>query len=196
MPSEFDPRNIWQNQPTEPFKMSPDLLHHKSQQRYERARLEAMSSIGLGLILSVLFLLMFIRSENGISRYGSGLLSLWCLYFAYQGYRWVWPERLEPDATVSASMEFYRKELEKRRDYARHIWRRTGLTFCFLGLAMLVVPLLMKAVETPSQLVNAVPFFVLLAAWAVIFLSTQRRNRQKLQQEIEELQAFERGNKT
>src|ERR1039458_3443638 len=43
MPSEFpmnDPRNIWQNQPTEPFKMSADELRRKAQQRQRKARFE------------------------------------------------------------------------------------------------------------------------------------------------------------
>ncbi len=58
MPSEFpmnDPQNIWQNQPTEAFKMSADQLRHKAQQRERKSRFEAVYSTIIGLTLFVFF---------------------------------------------------------------------------------------------------------------------------------------------
>lgn len=104
----------------------------------------------IGLTLCIFFALIFATAHELVLRMGFGLLSLWCLYFAYQAYKWTWPGRLEPDAALSTTLESYRSELEKRRDCARHIWRKAGLTFCFLGLALIIVPEQIKSLGAPG----------------------------------------------
>ena len=193
MPSEFpmnDPRNIWKNQPTEPFKMSADELRRKAQQRQRKARFEAIYSIIVGLILFAFFARVFVQPRMGV-----GLLSFWGIYYAYQAYKWIWPGRLTPDATFDTTLQSYRSELEQRRDYGQHLWRRAGLTFLVLGVAMVIVPALIKSLDTPRLLLNTLPFFVILAIWLAVFLRLRKRNRGKLQQEIEELRALERENR-
>ena len=200
MPSEFpmnDPRNIWKNQPTEAFKMSADELHRKSQQRQRKDRFVAVYSIISGLILFVFFAWTFARVHNEVvPRIGVGVMSLWGIYYAYQAYKWFWQERLAPDAALNTTVQSYRSELEKRRDYGRHIWRRLGLPFLFLGLAMVIVPGLIKSLDAPRLLLNFVPLFVLFAIWCAIYFPMRKRGQQKLQQEIDELRVFERENRS
>jgi flagellar biogenesis protein FliO len=192
-----DPRNIWKNQPTEAFKMSADELHRKAQQRQRKARFKAIYSIIAGLILFVFFAWIFARVHNEVvPRIGVGVMSLWGIYYAYQAYKWFWQGRLTPDATLNTTLQSYRSELEKRRDYGRHVWRRAGLTFGVLGVAMVIVPALIKSLDTPRLLLDLLPFFVLLAIWLAVFLRLRKRNRGKLQQEIEELRVFERENRS
>ena len=198
MPSEFpmnDPQNIWKNQPTEPFTMSANELCRKAQQHERKARFEALYSIIAGLILFVFFAWRFVEPYEVVPRMGVGLLSLWGIYYAYQAYKWIWPGRLTPDATLNTTLQSYRSELEKRRDYGRHLWRRAGLTFLVLGVAMVIVPALIKSLDTPRLLLNTLPFFIILAMWLAVFLRLRKRNRGKLQQEIEELRALERENR-
>ena len=200
MPSEFpmnDPRNIWKNQTTEAFKMSADELHRKSQQRQRKDRFVAVYSIISGLILFVFFAWTFARVHNEVvPRIGVGVMSLWGIYYAYQAYKWFWQERLAPDAALNTTVQSYRSELEKRRDYGRHIWRRLGLPFLFLGLAMVIVPGLIKSLDAPRLLLSFVPFFVLFAIWCAIYFPRRKRGQQKLQQEIDELRVFERENRS
>ncbi len=193
-PSEFpsnDPRDIWQNQATEPFRASVDELRRKAKRWQTRARDKTFFSIILGLALSSAVAIIAITGRDVIPRLGAALLSLWSVYFAYQAHRWLWPDRLEPHASASASLQFYRRELERRRDYNKHLWRRAGLTFCFLGLALMVVPGVIKGFHIPRLLVNFVPFFVLLIAWLVMFFLMRKRQQGELQREIDELRAFE-----
>ena len=195
MPNESpmnDPRNIWQNQPKEPFKMSVDEMRLKAHRFQMKARLAVASAITTGLSVCVFFAWSCIRAHEVLPRMGFGLLSLWGIYVAYQAYKWIWPRSLPPDAAISTSLEFYRTELERRRDYSRHVWRRSGLTFCFLGLAMAVVPELIKSIGNPRLLPNSVPFFGLLIIWFVLFFRGKKRSQHKLQQEIDELRMFER----
>ena len=195
MPDEFpmnDPQKIWQNQPTEPIKVSPDEIRRKAQKLQRKARMAALVSIVMGLFLFLWFARTFVRVHDVVPRIGWGLVSLWCIYCAYHGYKQM--GRLASEAALCTSFEFYRRELERQRDFDRHIWRRSGLPLAFAGMAMIVVPGLIKALESPRLLLNAAPFFVLLAVWFVIFLSMRRRNRRKLQREIDELNVLEREN--
>lgn len=199
MPSEFptnDPRNIWQNQPTEPFKMSTEEIRRKAQQRQKKARSIALLGITIGLSLFVVFAWTFARVHEVVPRMGWGLMSLWGIYFAYQVYRWILPARLAPQATVSTSIEFYKSELERRRDWDRHVWRRSGLPVCFLGLAMVVVPPLIRSLNTPRLLANYVPIFVLLLVWVIAFFRLKKRQQQELQQETEELRVLEKEDRS
>jgi hypothetical protein len=196
MPDEFpmnDPRKIWQNQPTEAIKMSLDEIRRKAQKLQMKARLAALAWFVMGLLLCVFFARSSVKADAVVTRIGFGMLSLWGAYGAYQGYKWIWPGTLAADATLSTSLNFYRKELERRHDYVQHIWRRAGLTFCFAGLAVVIVPPLISVLRTPRLLVNAVPFFVLLAIWLAVFFPMRKRQQRRLQQEIDELNALEKG---
>ena len=78
MPSEFpvnDPRNIWQNQPTEPLKMSTNEIRAKAQRHQTKARFEAVYSIIIGLFLCVFFARVFVQPHEVVPRMGVGLLS-------------------------------------------------------------------------------------------------------------------------
>jgi len=193
MPNELpgnDPRNIWQNQPKEPFKMSADQLRCKAQQREKRSRFEAAYSIIIGLMLFLFFGWSFARTHDLIPRMGFGVLSFWGLYFAYHALKRMRQARLAPDAALNTTLESYRSELEKRRDYSQHIWRNV-LAVCFLGVALVIGPALIQSLNAPRLLLNLAPFFALLAIWCAIFFPMRTRSMRKLQHEIEELRVFE-----
>jgi len=176
--------------------MSADQLRRKAQQRQRRARFTAVYSAIIGLVIFLVFARDFAKFHELVPRMGLGLLSLWGIYYAYQSFKWLWPGRLAPDAMLDTTLQSYRSELEKRRDYVQHIWRRAGLTFVFLGMSMFIVPGLIKSLDAPRLLLlNFGPFFALLAIWCAIFFPRRKRQQQKLQQEIEGLRVFERENR-
>ena len=210
MPNEFpmkDPQNVWQNQPTEAFKMSADQLRQKAEKRRRRARFSVLFS----LVMSVIYFVVFARLLAWSSplmpgplslwsmRIGFGVLCLWSIDFPYQAYKRLWPGRLAPDATLNTTLQSYRSELEKQRDFGRNTRARRVLAFVFLGMAMFMVPMLMVKVPNPTPmtgsqlLLNVAPFLLLATAW-VIMLRMMNRSRQKLLQEIEQLRVFEREN--
>ena len=197
MPSEFpmnDPQKIWQNQPTEVTKMSAEQLRLRAQNRESKARLEVLFSIIMGSVLCIFFARAFTANHELVPRIGFGLISCWGIYFGYQAYRWMWPRPLKHDAVFSTTLQSYRRDLEKRRDYVQHIWWRTGLPFCFAGGALSVAPMLIKSVGAPRLLLNLLPVFVLFVIWLPLVLLMRRRGQQKLQREIEELRGLEQQN--
>jgi hypothetical protein len=216
MPSEFpmnDPQNIWQNQPTEAFKMSADQLRHKAEKRRRRAHFLVLSSIVIGVIMFVFLARQLATVPESFSpvvlgplslwssRIGFGVLCLCCIYVPYRGYKRLWPGRLSPDATLNTTVQSYRSELEKWRNSGRNT--KGVLVFFFLGMAMVTVPMLMVKVPThikatpmtgPGLLLNVAPFLLLAMGW-VIMLRMMNRSRLKLRQEIEQLRVFERENR-
>jgi hypothetical protein len=192
MPDEFpDPKKIWQEQPTEASKMSLEEIRRKAHKFHSRGRLKALTAIVIGIALCGGFAATAAKPQYLLLRIGWGVLSFWGLYGAYQAYKWIWPSSLAGDAALGTSLDFYRRELERRRDYGRHIWHRSGLWLCFVGLAFVVLPALIAALKTPRLLLNAIPFFVLLAGWIVAFVHIRKREQQNLQSEIDELNALQ-----
>jgi hypothetical protein len=185
-----DPQNIWQHQPTEPYRMSADELRRRAHRHQTRARRKALLGIVLGIVLGPLWGWNSWKAGYLITRLGWAVISLWSFYLAWASYRWMWPARLRPDAEVNTCLEFYRSELAKQRRHLRHIWRRSGLTFCFLGMALLVQPGLIQAAHHPGLLVNTPPFFVLLLVWFILFYRIRQKQERKARQDIDDLSTF------
>ena len=120
--------------------MSTQELRNRAKRREQAQRFEALTGIGLGVALSLVFAWAASRSPDRLAGIGWGVTSLACLYFARQARTWLWPGRLDSDATRDATISFYRNILERRRDYERHIWRRSGLPFLFAGIAIVLAP--------------------------------------------------------
>jgi hypothetical protein len=198
-----DPKSIWQNQPTEALRMSADQLRLRAQKLQRKTRFEVLRTTVIGIALCGFFGLAIANAHQIVARWGLGplslwsirigygVLSVWCLYAPYQEYKWFWPRRLAPDAALSTTLQAYRTGLEKRlRSRQQFAW---GLAkYAFVGAALVIAPMLIKAlVVDPRLLANLAPLFALIAAWwAVVF--TMSRRQLKLQQEIEALRAFER----
>jgi len=171
--------------------MSANELRTRAQQRQSKARFEARLSIVIGLACSVFFAWTFTRAHEALARVGWVLLSLWGIYAAFHAYKWIRPQNLPQDAPINRCLEFYRSELERRRDYLRHRWSRSGLPVCILGMVMVIVGTGAPKVS-PHPWMNAIPFLGLLAVWAVALPFVKKKlGQENLQQEIEELRAFE-----
>ena len=191
MPDEFqDPKKLWQDQPMEAIQMSLQLLRRRAQELQTKSRLAALAWMAIALVLAIVFAAGLVRTQNLLSRIGLGVLSLWALYGVYQVYRRMWPASIAADAAWSTSLDFYRKELERRRDYVRDIWRLSVLWLFFIGLALLILPMLIATRSNPRLLLNAIPFFVLLLVWFVTFFFIRKRDQRNLQAEIDELKAL------
>ena len=190
-----EPQNIWKSQTTEAFKMSADQLRRKADERQDKARFEAGYSVAAGLAVCAFFAWTSIRPNEMLTRIGAGVLSLWGIYYAYQAYQSFRQKRLAPDATLNTTVQVYRSALEQQRDYGRNVWRRAGLPFCILGVALGLAPAMVRSIEAPREMVRFVPVLVLFVVWLVVFFFVRKRRRERLQQEIDELRGFELQNR-
>jgi len=183
--------------------MSADKLRRKAQQLDRKARRAVFISAAIALLLFLWFgwgFLSFPRIQTfGLgpwgawsARLGLAMLSLWSLYSGYRTYKVFWPNPATSDADLKSTLQSYRQQLEKRRDYSQNIWLRSGLIFCFAGMAMVVAPMLVRDIEAPLRMLERVgPIFALFILWLAIFIPQRRRRQRKLQQEIDQLRRLE-----
>lgn len=183
--------------------MSADELRRRALRLQSKARFQAMRDMTAGLILFVFFGWGFVRFHPGFqiagldqlglwcTRLGWAVLSLWSIRLAYQSYKSIRVSRLVPDAPLDTTFRSYKSQLEKHRDFDRDVWLM--LMPAFLGIAMVVMPTLIRdMVAAPRLLTELAPVFALLVLWLAIFIPQRRRRQRKLQHEIEQLCAFER----
>ena len=114
-----DIRTVWQSQTKEPTHVSLELIRYKAQQLESLIRRQVVGVyvVVLGIVAACLFI--FWRVDQVFIRMGAAVLVLWAVSLAYQARKGVWPGRLSPDATLKASLESYRQELERQRFYVR-----------------------------------------------------------------------------
>lgn len=174
--------------------MSADAFLQRARQRQSRARFEARLSMGVGLTCALFFAWTYTRTHETLAQAGWGILSLWGVYAAFHAYKWIRPQSQPHGAAISTCLEFYRGELERRRDHLQHRWWRSGLPVFILGMIMIIAGTGGKhAIAHP--LLNAIPFLGLLALWAVAFFFVKKKlGHENLHQEIQELHAFEKEN--
>lgn len=182
--------------------MSADQLRLKAQKRQKGTRSVVLRDAIIGLILSVFFAWNLIKLNHvswGLghplslwsTRMGAGLLSLWGLALPFLLYKWVWPARLVPDAPLNTTLQWYRSQLEKGRDFDRRVWLILMPTF--VGMALIFVPAMISSLGNPRELLqNSLPLFLLFAIWLPTFLYLRKRRHGRRQKEIEQLRAFER----
>lgn len=125
-----------------------------------------LTSAAIGIVLCLWFGWGFLRFTTfetfGLGRFGlwvvrlGFVLSIWSLYSGYKTYKVFWPGAAASDAGLKTTLQSYRQQLEKRRNYSRNIWLKSGLIFCFIGIAMVVMPMVTKDITAPLRLLASV----------------------------------------
>jgi hypothetical protein len=185
-----DPRNVWQNQPPEPLRISLDEIRRRAGALEVRARREVFASYAVAAFLVIAFSRASITANGMLPKIAFGMMAAWAIYFLIMVRKGIWPHRLPPDAAPLNTIAIYKRELERQRDHLWYVWKRL-LVPLFLMLALLLVPLLLR---NPRLAVNVVPFFVLLALWVALFVPVRRRKLRAIQRELAELDELRNEN--
>lgn len=200
-----DPQNVWQNQSTEAFKMSVDQLKTAAHQLERKSRFEALYSLIVCTILLVFFARLTLNPRLMLGPIPWGAASLWsvrlgcaliCIggaYEAYKAYKRIRSPRRSSEVTLETTLRSYRTRLEDRRNRFRNYWHYKGLWIILTGMALAVAPRLIGSYhQGPQYLLEAAPLAALFVLWLIAVAVVRRRVQRKLQQEIDQLRAFER----
>ena len=121
---ENDPRMIWQNQPTEPSVMTLEKIRQKVRELHAKTRRQLLGNLAVPLI--------------AVAFYGFGMKTFpalqplfaipiaWSVAGLYFLNRGMWSAAMPGDAALSTGLEFYRREIERRRNLFRRVllwWR-------------------------------------------------------------------------
>jgi hypothetical protein len=176
-----DPGAIWRNQPEERLEMTVEqLMTRRAQQLHSMTRSEIVTAIAGTLFFVGVVAWRFAGAQQPLLQVGLALVVAWIAVSAY----W-FRDRFRGQAFAATCLEYYRKELERRRDHLRNAWLWHGPLL--LACLILVATLMGNAFPSYQRLAKMAPFLILLATWVAYGVWRRRRAARALQQEIDEL---------
>jgi Flp pilus assembly protein TadB len=186
-----DPKSIWQNQPTEPFKMTERMIRRKTQQLHRKTRRELLNSIVVSVFVVGLSIFGIMRVHGAAMR-GIFVLTIgWTLAAQYFVYRGSLADSKQSDVSLNTSLRSYRREVERQRSLSSSFLVWSFGPIMLAGGSMSA--LLLAVVRPHGFLPNTIPFFTLLGSWFIVFVIRMQEQRD-LQREIDELNEIERSN--
>ena len=189
---ENDPRTIWQNQPTEPSVMTLEKIRRKVRELHTKTRRQLLGNLAL-LLVVVAFYGFGIKLLPALQPLFAFAIawSLAGLYFLNRG---MWSAAMPGDAALSTGLEYYRREIERRR----YLFRRV-LLWSFgpvlLAIGTFILAIGMIGGRDRGIFPNAMPFMALVVLWIAGFFVIRMREQRELQREIDELNDIERENR-
>jgi hypothetical protein len=186
-PLNNDPKTIWQSQVTEATKMSPTYFRLKADQQRTKNRWMALTGDMTYIALLVFAGFKFTSVPYATARVGMVLLPAGTLYMTLRKHRLLWPG---PAGAVPVSgVEAYRLELQRWANDLRSPWLAAGpLIPGVVVTAIPWIPGIIAAVsKNPAVLLNALPFFICLTVWLVMFFPLRLRKLREIQQELDSL---------
>jgi MFS family permease len=182
-----DPGLIWRDQPEEevPVNMT-QIVNRRTQELSARTRAEILTGVGSAVILIGVVAWRVEIARERLLAFALAAAIAWVIVSLYSFRRRIWRHDVSrPDAIAAACLEYYRMELERRRDHLRSAWLWHGPLL--LALLMLIAVLTGRATIAFQPLRNALPLTIMLAAWVGFGIWRRRLQARSLQREIDEL---------
>jgi Flp pilus assembly protein TadB len=188
-----DPGAVWRGQPEETTAMNLEqMMKRRADELSSRTRWEILMSLGAALFFAGVMALPFAPGRGRFQEIGFAALLAWAVITVYRFRGRIWGGDSErADAVAVAGLEFYRKELERRRDHLRNEWVWHGPLF--LAFLMLIPTLIGIAFPGVARVRSVLPLVVVLAAWTGFSVRRRYRQAKEFQREIEELKNLGTG---
>lgn len=190
MPDERQANDLgaaWRDQPGE--KTSVDLsqfINRRVHELYWSTRAEILLSIGAAVFFVVVTAWRLAPIRDPLQQIGFATVIAWVLISLWWFRQRIWrPEPGSPKALAASGAEFYRKELERRRDHLRNAWIWHGPLL--LACMIFGVSFIGKAFPSPDRLRSLLPLVLALLAWTAIGLWRRRHLAQQIQREMDEI---------
>ena len=189
---ENDPRTVWQNQPTEPSTMSLEKNRQKVRELHAKTRKQLLGNFALPLIVATF-------CGVGMKLFPAlqplfGLAIAWSLAGLYFLNRGMWSAAMPGDAALSSGLEFYRREIERRRRLFRRMLQ-WGFGPVLLAIGTFILAIVKMGVRDRRVFPNAMPFMTLVVIWIGAYFVMRMREQRELQREIDQLNDIERENR-
>jgi hypothetical protein len=185
-----DPGFVWRDQPEEQVPVNLEqIVNRRTHELSAHTRSESLIGVGSALLLIGVVAWRLEIAHGGLLEFGLAAAFAWVIVSLYLFRRRIWWRDAAPrDAAAATCLEYYRKELERRRDHLRSAWFWHGPLL--LASLMLVAVLTGRANIAFQPLRNVLPLIILLAAWVGFGIWRRRLQARSLQREIDELAPF------
>ncbi|MBZ5622627.1 MAG: hypothetical protein LAQ69_28420 [Acidobacteriia bacterium] len=183
-----DPGAIWRDQPEEKLTVNVEqIVNRRTEALYSRTRSEILMSIGAALLFVGVMAWRLAPARDLLQEIGFAAVIAWIAISLYQFRHRIWrQDPARPDAVAATGLEYYRKELERRRDHLRNAWLWHGPLF--LACMILIAIWTGRTFSGFQSLRNVLPLLLLLALWTGFGLRRRLRQARELQREIDEIE--------
>jgi len=182
-----DPGAIWRDQPEEEVVVNvSQIVNRRAEELSASTRWEVLMSIGAAVLFVAVMAWRLPPVNNRLIEVGFGAVALWVAISLFRFRRWAGRHRARPDAVASTGLEYYRRELERRRDHLRNAWVWHGPLL--LASFMLIAVVAGHAYWGVERLWSVLPLIILLLLWTVFGLVRRLRLAKALQAEIDDLE--------
>jgi O-antigen/teichoic acid export membrane protein len=163
-----------------------EIVKRRTEELSSSTRSEILMSIGAALLFVAVVAWRIAPFHDGLPEIGFGAVLAWVLISLYWFRHRIWRRTVSPpDAVAAPGVDYYRKELERRRDHLRNPWLWHGPLF--LACSVLVAILAAETYRGYQDLRNVMPLVVLLAVWTAYGIWRRRSQARELQREIDEM---------
>jgi hypothetical protein len=185
-----DPGHIWREQPEENRPVNLEhIVNRRTEELSSSTRSEILTSIGAALLLIAVMAWRLPVVREGLLEFAFAAAMVWVAISVYWFRRRIWPGKSSPRGSVAATgIEYYRAELERRRDHLKNEWLWHGPLF--LAAIVFIAVVMGRANIVFQPLRNVLPLVILLAAWTGFGLWRRRRQAGELQREIDEIDSL------
>jgi hypothetical protein len=190
-PSGNDPKTIWQNQPVEPSTMTLEAIRRKARKLHAKTRRELIGAIATPLAVAIFSGLGAAIFDDPVQRIAFAFAIAWALAGQYFLHRGMWSATLPGDAALISGLEFYRRELERRRYLFRRVLQ-WSIGPVLLAIGALLLPIVTGGIRERGVFLKMIPFLTLLAIWIAGVFVIRMRGQRELQREIDELKGIEK----
>jgi hypothetical protein len=181
-----DPGAIWRDQPEERRKVDLEqILKRRTEELYSSTRSEILMSIAAALLFIGVVAWRLWPAHDRLEQVGFAAVILWVIISLYWFRYRIRRRPSRPDAPAAAGLEYYRTELERRRDHLKNEWLWHGPLF--LACVTLVAILTGQVFSGYRPLRNVLPLLVILAVWTGFGFWRRLQQAKELQREIDEL---------
>lgn len=196
----FDIRTVWQSQEKEPSSVSLELIRRRARRLEGTMHQQVVSTYVAALMIVLIALYISWQLDEVFFRMGACALILLAVILIYRARKAVSPGRLPLDATLSASLDFYRQELERQICYLRA--GRNTIWPVLLSTALFLTPFVRGAMGKPGMrgfdsresmyfLLGLVgPFLTVMVVWVSSVFVVVGRKVSAVQKELDELDRF------
>jgi hypothetical protein len=176
---------IWREQPEEELVVNLEqIVNRRTEELSSNTRSEIVLSMGAALLFVGVMVWRFAPNYDRFQEIGFGAIIAWVVISLYLLRRRIWERPPCPDAAAATCLEYYRKELERRRDHLRNPWLWHGPLF--LACMILIAVVLRGKAFQPLR--NVAPLFAVLAVWTGFGVWRRYRQATELQREIDEIE--------
>lgn len=182
-----DAGTLWREQPEEKLAVNLEqIVNRRTEQLYSSTRSEILTSVAAALVFVAVMVWRFAPIRDRLLEVGIAAVVAWVVATLYWFRRRIGrSDHPRPDALAASGLDYYRKELERRRDHLRNAWLWHGPLVLACGI--LVATVLGKYFPGAERLRSVVPLLALLVAWVGFGFWRRRRQAQDVQREIDDI---------